>query len=222
MIGNGRSFRQDRRTLEAQREAKESAIKGLNLRSSLERYGVFFNLQGAALCPFHKEKTASFRINGRFWHCFGCGESGELIKFVRKKYGLNYDAALDTICRDFGLNASVPTIADRERLDIERLQRYNRIRRYQKLLYDLDVCTDMYWLAYDVAEYVAEFHGGKTADNEKYVSAHFALMSAQKALEQAEYDCAQYARSNPDAVPKVAQKPTEGQKRYLPPAPKWG
>lgn len=222
MRGSGRSFRQDRRTLETQREAKESAIKGLNLRSSLERYGVFFNMQGAALCPFHKEKTASFRINGRFWHCFGCGESGELIKFVRKKYGLNYDAALDAICRDFGLNASVPTIADRERLDIERLQRYNRIRRYQKLLDDLDVCTDMYWLAYDVAEYAAEFHGGKTAENEKYVSAHFALMSAQKALEQAEYDCAQYARSNPDVVPKVAQKPTEGQKRYLPPAPKWG
>lgn len=208
MRGSGRSFGQDKRTLEMQREAKESAIKSLNLRSSLERYGVFFNMQGAALCPFHKEKTASFRINGRFWHCFGCGESGELIKFVRKRYNLKYDDALDTICRDFGLNASAPTIADLERLDFERLQRYNRVRRYQKLLDDLDVYTKLYWLACDAVDYAAEFYGGKTVENEKYVSAHFALMTAQKALEQAEYDCAQYAKENPDVVPKVAQKAT--------------
>lgn len=37
-----------------------------------------------ACCPFHHEKTPSFAINegGQYYHCFGCGESGDVIKFI--------------------------------------------------------------------------------------------------------------------------------------------
>lgn len=47
---------------------------------SLERRGQNY----WACCPFHHEKTPSFAINGadQFYHCFGCGESGDVIKFV--------------------------------------------------------------------------------------------------------------------------------------------
>lgn len=222
MRGNGRSFRQGRRTFEQENESIEREIHALDLRSCLEHYGVSFNMQGFAYCPFHRERTASFHIRGRFWHCFGCGDSGELIKFVRKKFGLSYSEAITSICEDFGISNSGRTAYGFDRLDRLNLNKYNGSKRYDELLQTLDVCTAMYWLAYDVAEYAAEFHGGKTAENEKYVSAHFALMSAQKALEQAEYDCAQYIKENPDAVPKVAQNAIEAQKCYLPPAPKWG
>ena len=36
------------------------------------------------LCPFHGEKTPSFQVNGDkgFFHCFGCGVGGDVIKFV--------------------------------------------------------------------------------------------------------------------------------------------
>ena len=39
-----------------------------------------------ARCPFHIEKTPSFSINedGQYYHCFGCGESGDVITFVEK------------------------------------------------------------------------------------------------------------------------------------------
>lgn len=222
MKDSGRPFRQGKKCLELGREAKETAIKSLDLRTALERYGIQFNMQGAALCPFHKEKTASFRIRGRFWHCFGCGESGELVKFVRKRFNLRYDDALDTICRDFGIHSAEPTIADLERLDTLRLQRYNQKRRYLELLNELDWYTAFYWLAYDVLEYVVQFCGGKTIDNELYVSARFALMSAQKALEQAEYNCSEYIRQNPQALHKPIQKPSGERKCILPPAPKWG
>ncbi|MBR7091359.1 MAG: DNA primase, partial [Clostridia bacterium] len=38
------------------------------------------------ICPFHHEKTPSFRVNeaGQFYHCFGCGDSGDVIKFIGK------------------------------------------------------------------------------------------------------------------------------------------
>ena len=37
-----------------------------------------------ACCPFHHEKTPSFAINeaNQYYHCFGCGASGDVIKFV--------------------------------------------------------------------------------------------------------------------------------------------
>ena len=36
------------------------------------------------LCPFHAEKTASFNVNedDGFYYCFGCGEGGDVFKFV--------------------------------------------------------------------------------------------------------------------------------------------
>ena len=45
-----------------------------------------------ACCPFHHEKTPSFNIQPAkgFYHCFGCGESGDVIKFVMKYEGLGF------------------------------------------------------------------------------------------------------------------------------------
>jgi DNA primase len=61
----------------------------------------YFNLEkkGAsywACCPFHHEKTASFSINesGQFYHCFGCGASGDVIKLVSEMETLDF---MDTV-----------------------------------------------------------------------------------------------------------------------------
>ena len=39
-----------------------------------------------ACCPFHHEKTPSFAVNEseQFYHCFGCGASGDVVKFVQE------------------------------------------------------------------------------------------------------------------------------------------
>ena len=221
MRGNGRSFTQDKTNIKLDDEARESAIRALDLRNCLERYGVTFNAQGFAHCPFHSERTASFKVRGRFWHCFGCNESGELVKFVRKKFGLSYPAALNAICEDFRITTTAPTLADIERLDRLYVERLNCVKRYKSLLDDLDAYTSLYWLAYDIVEYTAQYCGGKTIDNDQYVSAQYALLAAQKALEQAEYDCAQFIKDNPQALQKPSEKPKIHNKVILPPAPKW-
>ena len=45
-----------------------------------------------ACCPFHHEKTPSFAINeaDQYYHCFGCGESGDVIKFVREMENIDF------------------------------------------------------------------------------------------------------------------------------------
>ena len=47
-------------------------------------------------CPFHSENTASFTVNedkGLF-HCFGCGEGGDVVRFVEKIEGIDFKEAL--------------------------------------------------------------------------------------------------------------------------------
>ena len=48
------------------------------------------------LCPFHEEKTPSFIVNEdrQTYHCFGCGERGDVINFVMKLYELSFPDAL--------------------------------------------------------------------------------------------------------------------------------
>lgn len=50
-----------------------------------------------ACCPFHKEKTPSFQIDPekQFWHCFGCGEGGNVVTFVEKKYDMTFPEAME-------------------------------------------------------------------------------------------------------------------------------
>src|SRR5437763_13563223 len=47
------------------------------------------------LCPFHGEKTASFYVvpDKRLFHCFGCGVSGDAIKFVMQVEGRSFSEA---------------------------------------------------------------------------------------------------------------------------------
>ena len=54
-----------------------------------------------ACCPFHHEKTPSFAINegGQFYHCFGCGESGDVIKFVSELEALDFMEAVKLLAQ---------------------------------------------------------------------------------------------------------------------------
>ena len=52
----------------------------LEMKSAVEYYGVQVNSRGFALCPFHAEKTPSFKVYDSSFHCFGCGAGGTVIR----------------------------------------------------------------------------------------------------------------------------------------------
>ena len=58
-----------------------------------------------ACCPFHQEKTPSFVINANkgFYHCFGCGASGDSIKFVMEYEKLSYIEAIEKLAQIYNV-----------------------------------------------------------------------------------------------------------------------
>lgn len=90
----------------------EAAIEEVKSRTDLAElvasYGVSLRRSGSnwmACCPFHGEKTPSFSINPSkgFYHCFGCGESGDAIKFVMKQEGLGFADAVGKLAARCGM-----------------------------------------------------------------------------------------------------------------------
>ena len=74
------------------------------------------------LCPFHSEKTGSFNVtpDKQIWHCFGCGEGGDVIKFVQKIENLSFRETLERLAKRVGIalpeKADSPSSSERERL----------------------------------------------------------------------------------------------------------
>jgi DNA primase len=59
----------------------------------------------AGLCPFHNEKTASFSVHAtrQFYHCFGCGASGDVFSFVQKVENITFPEAVRLIAQKLGV-----------------------------------------------------------------------------------------------------------------------
>jgi DNA primase len=57
------------------------------------------------LCPFHAEKTPSFNVSEQdgFYHCFGCGEGGDVFSFVMKTQSASFPEAVRLVAARFGL-----------------------------------------------------------------------------------------------------------------------
>jgi len=87
-------------------------------------------------CPFHNEKTPSFNVNpGRqFFHCFGCGESGDAISFVRKYENLPFIDAVKKLAQRVGVpileTAYDPQAEKRQRSRSRLIQLHNDAAKF--------------------------------------------------------------------------------------------
>jgi DNA primase len=59
----------------------------------------------SGLCPFHSEKSPSFSVHAtrQFYHCFGCGESGDVFTFIQKVENLSFPEAVRLIAQKLGV-----------------------------------------------------------------------------------------------------------------------
>jgi DNA primase len=85
----------------AEVKSKLSVLEIVGEAVQLKKAGTTYK----GLCPFHGEKTPSFVVTPQreSWHCFGCGEGGDIFSFVMKREGLTFPEALKRLAARAGI-----------------------------------------------------------------------------------------------------------------------
>jgi DNA primase len=97
------------------------------------------------LCPFHAEKTPSFSVNpqGQFFHCFGCGESGDVFSFMMKYHHLTFPDALKDLARRYHVDLPERKMSDADRARMQKREQLYLVNKsaadiFQKHLLESD------------------------------------------------------------------------------------
>lgn len=85
------------------------------------------------LCPFHNEKTGSFSVHAtrQFFHCFGCGASGDVFSFVQKIENITFPEAVREVARKCGIPLPKVTFSSPEEAR-EAKQRIALVEMHEK------------------------------------------------------------------------------------------
>ena len=91
-------------------------------------------------CPFHNEKTPSFSVSEEkgFYHCFGCGEHGDIISFTMKSENIDFKTAISELANMAGIK--MPELKQKTPEQKQAEENYVKITEsaaqiYQDLLY---------------------------------------------------------------------------------------
>ena len=171
-------------------DAVQTIKDRLTMREVLLRYGYEPNRANFICCPFHSEKTPSMKIYKQNYHCFGCGEHGDIVSFVQKLFGLSFPDTLKKIDTDFNFGL-FEHISDRKSLDIAR-QAYKRKKQAEQKKREREDLKRRYSAAYDEWARLQKnkaLYAPKTPDEER----HPLFVEALQKLAHQEYllDCAE-------------------------------
>ena len=105
----------------------------INTREAAARYGVEVNRHGKALCPFHNDRNPSLLVDDDHYHCYACGEHGDVIDFTAKLFDLKLYEAAKKLAYDFGITQDKPP-------DKAMQEKQNRKNEAQRLRENEKLC----------------------------------------------------------------------------------
>ena len=90
-------------------------------------------------CPFHGDRSPSFSVNKDFYYCFGCKENGDVISFVTKLHGLNFEEACEDLAEKVKLAIPEGNLSSAEEKEMYlrrvRSQKAARLNHFASLQY---------------------------------------------------------------------------------------
>ncbi len=107
----------------------------LDIVEVIQHYGVSLKRQGGGpryvgRCPFHSDKSPSFSVQGAlgYYHCFGCGVGGDVLKFVQEMESLTFPETLKVLADRYGI-----PMPERQRQNDPETQRYAALLEMQEI-----------------------------------------------------------------------------------------
>lgn len=112
------SFSTSREQIKAMVRDAADIVQVVGEHVELKRAGTRFT----GRCPFHSEKTPSFSVNpqGQFYHCFGCGEHGDVFSFVMKYHHMEFPEALKMLAQKYGIELPERQLSDAEKVQLRQ------------------------------------------------------------------------------------------------------
>lgn len=107
-------------------------VEEIKSRSDIVKYledqGIALRVSGAnllGLCPFHNERSPSFNVRPGIqrFHCFGCGENGDIVNLVEHFESLNFTGAILYLADELGIQV----VSDEDDEEYKRLKRLHTI-----------------------------------------------------------------------------------------------
>ena len=108
----------------------------VTVRQAAEHYGLQVSRNGMALCPFHNDRHPSLYISNDHYHCFACGEHGDVIDLTAKLFDLRlYDAARK-LASDFHLAPDKP-LPEAIRQKLKHKTKAQQLRENEQLCFSV-------------------------------------------------------------------------------------
>ena len=169
----------------------------VSMPEMMEQYGFMMDKSGFCKCPFHSERSASFKAypGQRGYYCFGCGAHGSVIDFVMKFFGLPFGDAIKKINEDFSLRLPIGEKLDRRKqLEMQR-QAFMRKREMNAKKAEQERLENAYWEAFDEWKRLDD-NKRNYAPKTPTEPLHPLFVEALKNIASAEYNlsCAEIAR----------------------------
>lgn len=113
----------------------EDIMDRVSVEEAILRYtGERPNRSHFVCCPLHREKTPSLSVKDRVWHCFGCGQGGNVINFVMKLFNLDFKQACIRLNDDFQLRLPINynDLSEDQKNEIKEARRKEFIERKRR------------------------------------------------------------------------------------------
>jgi hypothetical protein len=163
----------------------------------LPYYGIEMDRANFCKCPFHQEKSASFKAyaGDRGYYCYGCHTSGSVIDFVMQYFSIPFGDAIKKINEDFSLGLPIGEKLDRRKQLEMQKQAFLRKREMNARKAKQEEIHKAYWTAFDEWKRLDD-NKRNYAPKTPTEPLHPLFLEALKNIAGAEYNlsCAEIAR----------------------------
>lgn len=136
-------------------EAIQMVRDRVTMREMCQHLNLPINRSGFICCPFHAgDENGSLKVYSdpaRGWHCFGCGEGGDVITFARKWYGTNFPETIERLAYEFNIPIPTRELTNAEKAEIEKKRREQERKRWVAQM-EREQIESSYWKALDAYE----------------------------------------------------------------------